>query len=531
MRCIGYLILLVVIVAAAAWLRTESLSLRAMHTDEAVHAYKLGELLERGDYRYDPEEYHGPTIYALTLPILKLAGVERHADLTETHLRLATALAGLVTVLLILLLRGALGPGATLWALALTAGSPAMVYYSRYYIQEMVLTGAILGVIVCLWRYAQHRRIAWFLAAALWAGVAHATKETALPTLLILLGSAAMAAVWTVGLNACVAKVKSLCPGRVAMLTLGFVAVSLLVAAAFLTNLGQHPEALGDSFATYARYMGRAGGTNPTADWHVHEWHFFLVKLVGQPGAIASEALVVALAVVGMAAGFSPRRLAGSDVRLVRFLTIYAISLLTFYSLIPYKTPWCMLTFLQPLILLAGVGCASLIAMSKAGWKRFATWGVLLACVATLGLQAWRVSFDKPESLDNPYAYAHTSGEVPAFAQRLEAVAKANPTATIHIACPGGDYWPLPWYLRRLPNVGYYPSVEALPVHPAAEILVIPSLWETPLLHRLYTEPPPGARNLYTPLPGPANDPRQFDTHLRADVLLRAYLQHDLTQN
>ena len=39
-----------------------------MHADEAVHADKFGTLLEEGHYAYDSSEYHGPTLYYLTLP-------------------------------------------------------------------------------------------------------------------------------------------------------------------------------------------------------------------------------------------------------------------------------------------------------------------------------------------------------------------------------------------------------------------------------------------------------------------------------
>ena len=39
-----------------------------MHHDEANQAVKFGALLERGEYRYDAHDHHGPTLYYLTLP-------------------------------------------------------------------------------------------------------------------------------------------------------------------------------------------------------------------------------------------------------------------------------------------------------------------------------------------------------------------------------------------------------------------------------------------------------------------------------
>jgi predicted membrane-bound mannosyltransferase len=59
--------LLVGALAAGVLLRLPQLGMRPMHTDEAVHAIKFGALLETGTYRYDKNEYHGPTLNYLTL--------------------------------------------------------------------------------------------------------------------------------------------------------------------------------------------------------------------------------------------------------------------------------------------------------------------------------------------------------------------------------------------------------------------------------------------------------------------------------
>jgi hypothetical protein len=51
----------------------------------------------------------------------------------------------------------------------------------------------------------------------------------------------------------------------------------------------------------------------------------------------------------------------GADARLLRFLAVYACAMALVYSLIPYKTPWCLLGPLHAMILLAGVAAASLL--------------------------------------------------------------------------------------------------------------------------------------------------------------------------
>jgi len=75
-------------------LRTARLAERPMHHDEANQAVKFGALLERGEYRYDAHDHHGPTLYYLTLPSAWLRGQRTFASLDEATLRSVPALFG-----------------------------------------------------------------------------------------------------------------------------------------------------------------------------------------------------------------------------------------------------------------------------------------------------------------------------------------------------------------------------------------------------------------------------------------------------
>ena len=56
-----------------------------MHHDEGVNGFFLTNLLRQGRYRYDPTNYHGPTLYYLDAP------VRRVSALTTFAVRLVTA--------------------------------------------------------------------------------------------------------------------------------------------------------------------------------------------------------------------------------------------------------------------------------------------------------------------------------------------------------------------------------------------------------------------------------------------------------
>ena len=68
------------------WFRVYGLDQRPMHADEAVHAVKLGELVDEGFYAYNPDEFHGPTLNYFTLVIAGLRGQTTGEAITETTL-------------------------------------------------------------------------------------------------------------------------------------------------------------------------------------------------------------------------------------------------------------------------------------------------------------------------------------------------------------------------------------------------------------------------------------------------------------
>ena len=72
---------------------------RPMHTDEAVHAEKFADLLEKGFYHYDPDEFHGPTLNYLTLVSAWMRGETTYQAIDETTLRIVPAVFGILLLL------------------------------------------------------------------------------------------------------------------------------------------------------------------------------------------------------------------------------------------------------------------------------------------------------------------------------------------------------------------------------------------------------------------------------------------------
>jgi len=461
-------------VLGALLFRAAGLDLRPMHHDEANQAVKFGELLERGIYRYDPQDHHGPSLYYLTLPAARATGERTLAALRETTLRLVPALFGTGLVALFLLFGGGLSRAALLSAAALTAVSPAMTYYSRFYIQETLLVFFLAGLVAAGWRYSRTHSAWAALAAGLCAGMMAATKETSL----ILFGALAAALVLSRLARAFgrapwpTVSVESLFGGDPevrgrpsAAHALLFLAAAGAVAAVLFSSFFSHPAGLLDAVRAVGIYLGRSG----EGGLHVHPWSYYVGTLAYSRfggGPVWSEAFVLLLAAVGTLAAFrrGPGETGGS--RLPRFVFVFTFLSAAVYAAIPYKTPWNLLPFYWGVLLLAGHGAAVLLR-STSGRFRPARAGVavlLAAGFVHLAWQGYRANFVDHSDPDNPYVYAQTSPDFLKLVEGVETVAAASPAGRsmlVKVVAPPDETWPIPWYLRGYTRVGYWTDVEA----------------------------------------------------------------------
>lgn len=476
MRRCRWAVALVLAAGVALALRLPRLDVRPMHGDEAVHAYKLNLLWQTGRYEYNPHEYHGPTLYYLTLPMLWLRGAGEFADFTAIGLRLVPALCGVAAILLLALLAEGLGRAATAVGAALLALSPAMVFYSRYYIQEMLLVCFTVAAIGCGWRFLRSGRLGWAVAAGVAAGLMHATKET--DVIAFICAAAALGGSWLweqmqrrrgtpslAGRRQGERALRKMFPPALAAI-LAAVVVAIALHSGFMTN----PRGALDSLLTYTSYLER--GT--TATGHFHPWYWYLQRLAythDAPGPHWSEGLILLLALTGAASVLSGRSVDRADLRLVRFLLLYAVLITAAYSAIPYKTPWCAVQFLWPLALLGGYGAVALLHWLKPAALKALAGATLCVGALNLGDQAVAASFRYAADPRNPYAYAQPLYGVErlgAWVDKLAAVHSDGRDMLIKVVA--SYEWPLPWYLRGYARVGYWDSP---PEEPAAPVIIV----------------------------------------------------------
>ncbi len=393
-------------------------------------------------------------------------------------------LAGLGTIALLLGAAARLGGGVVLIGAALLAVAPLAIIYDTYFIQEAWF---------CFFTWAL------FFAALRWCGNGHgvgtdrwavrechagAPSSRALPTssrnpsLLgsILIGAlaglmqatketsvihfAALGVAWLATRFFVIGGTRPLdgflehTPGKTrpeagfhlnaihhvltALVTAAFVYV--LFYSAFFT----HWIGVIDGVCTYFTYAARAAGSAHDQPWY---YYFAMLWPHSLAGVHWGEPLLLLAALVGIICAFTPCAHSSH-----RALAVFTLTLLVLYSLIPYKTPWLLLTPYVGLTLLAGLGVTRLANGLPGQLARFAPAGFALVLVVACLWQNFPALGRYANDDRNSYVYQPTSADL----LRLVSVIAAL-SAHQKIAIISPDHaWPLPWYLRNRALVGYF---------------------------------------------------------------------------
>lgn len=418
------------IAAVALFLRFYDLPLKPLHHDEGVNTLFLTTLVRPPHaYRYDPANYHGPTLYYLGWLSTAVFG------LTTVAIRMVTAVAGLGAVLLLLGLKRALGAGGALMASALLAVSPGAVFFSRYYIHEMPLVCFTLAAVVCAWYSWDSGRLLPKLGAAASAALMFATKETAIISAFAITVAAAGSA-FLVNTRGQDVRRRSDAQGGSSLAHVTaplavFIAVSLL----FYTSLFTHWQGALDAVRSFA-FWSRTGTSA-----HTHPWFAYLSWLR------AEELPLLLLGSAGILVALWRR-----DSAFAVFAAIWALVVFTTYSAIPYKTPWLVTNLILPLTITAGYVC-ELAWIHRRSLSRVTLVSVFVAALGVATYQSVVLNFLAYDDDRNAYVYAHTFRDVLRLVDAVHAIEARHPSSSIAVTSP--DHFPLSWYLRDYPS-GYY---------------------------------------------------------------------------
>ena len=422
------------ILALASGLRLWQLDLRPPHFDEGVNGMFTDRMLAGGFYKYDPKNYHGPLHFYALLLCKVLLGRSVWA------LRLTTALVSLAAVALTLNFSRFFGrPIAWLAALGL-ALSPACVYYGRDAIHESWLLFFLLLTlygIYGLWR-DNRRQDLWALGLGLTGMVL--TKETYIIHVTCFLAAGCVVFVWETLLPS---REPPGAPPEAAWdwrdgLLVAAVCLGLIVF--FYSGTFFYPAGLEGLFTTFTSWAHKS----VEGEGHRKFWHYWLRLLWRRE----------AWALAGLVAGVAWLAWSRRDWRL-RYLAIYGTGTLVAYSIVPYKTPWCIVSIIWPFYFLLGAALVALARVGKTG--QLCAGALLLGACGWTGWQTVQVNFRHYADEHEPYSYVQTSTQLHLLTDPLLALAHESP---VNCHRPGlvlsNSPHPLPWILGDFSAVGYF---------------------------------------------------------------------------
>jgi len=433
------------ILALAAALRLAVLDIKPAHFDEGVNGWFVDQMTRTGYFRYDPTNYHGPLHFYAVFLSQTLFGRNLWA------LRLPAVVASLLAVWSILSFREHFGaPTARLAALAM-AVSPAYVFYGRYSIHEswMVLFSTLfLWGLLGLWEKGERR----FLFALLMAATGMIlTKETYVVHFGSFLLAGLVLWLW-----------QKLLPSRPEMpsarqlwswkdLT-NSAALALFTIVFFYSGTFLDFQALSGLCETFAAWFHtgvEAAGGHEKSTYQFGPLNYYWVALMARYEWPALLGL-----------GLCFRYIAPSDARL-RYLAIYGCGVLLGYSLIPYKTPWCIISMLWPFYLILGSETLVATVQSVSRIAYAIPRSVVAISLAGSAFLSVRLNFFRFTNEKEPYVYVQTFLEIETLTKPLLDMAKKDSRYYhVHGQILLDSYYPLPWILGDFTQIGYYKKEE-----------------------------------------------------------------------
>lgn len=510
-----YILSCILVAAVATFLRFFWLELKPLHHDEGVNGYFLTNLIRDGIYKYDPANYHGPTLYYIALPFAKVFGLE------TISVRASVAIFGVLTVILALFLKRYIGKTGSLFAALYISLSPGMVFISRYFIHEIFFVFLGLGLVLSIVFFIEKKKAGPFAAG--WIVLVLITCF--LPSTLSLAANLAgdnMTSLWAfraaffiveaVLIYFVLRMLLAWNDGRPIYILLAAACSSLMFATketAFIT-LGTMLIAVG-CVSAWRKIYGGIASESESDD--INDANLTWANLKAGVGSntdlllitVAAATLFLYLAVLFFSSFFTypegvqkaidayaiwtqtgskdhtqngrwaylewgikieaPIFILSAIGTLIAFLKarhrfalftgLWAFGLFAAYTIIPYKTPWLALSFLLPMCIIAGYGIGQLAGIRNEAAK-FGAVTLGIAAAGVLAYQTYVLNFVRYDDGEMPYVYAHTNRDFLELIRQIVLYADKSgkgKDAVIEIVSP--DYWPMVWYMRNYPRANF----------------------------------------------------------------------------
>lgn len=415
------------------------LALRPTHFDEGIDGWWVDQMIANGFYSYDPLNYHGPFPFYFEFASKLLFGRNLWA------LRIPSVCFGMGAVYMLTRFKEFLGKPTAYGAALLMAVSPAMVFYSRYTPHEI---GLLFFSVMSSYGYLRYievrdRKSLFYLGLGI-AGMA-TTKETfIINTVCFIL------AILTLRPFEILFKIRPAMDSNPLKTKFNFKdlldasLVSVLFFVIFYSGFFMHGEGIIDFFRAFISWTktGTKGSGHDKPFWYWIE-NFKRYEIASFLG------LVWCLKVLDPIWSAKTRQ-----AHWVRLFAICGMGTLLAYSIIPYKTPWCIIQLLWPFYIVLASGFSEIASYGKKA-QVVALAGFLIL-VTVEGALASRLTFFHSSDETEPYVYVQTFPETEVAMEKLRGLVEEDiNNYYLNIKVFKEDTWPIPWLLADFPHVDW----------------------------------------------------------------------------
>ena len=482
----------VLIVLFALLIRLLDLGERVFHHDESVHASFTLRLLETGQYRYDPA-YHGPFLFHSTAAVFHFMGIN------DTTARLVPVFFGVAAILLLFLLKKELGEKGVLWSAFLLSFSPSIMYFSRFFRNDLIIVFCTLATVIGGIRYLENlhssKRYSYLTLAASALAIAVSSKENAY---LVILMFGAYAGIYSSYRLYSDWKKERLTFRKALFLKISVISrflpeillsgtLFVFIVMLFYTSLFRTPETL---FSIVEKAFS-----------HWMEMH--RIERIGGPFYFYIPILLVyesPILIFGTAGIIHFLKKKDKNFPFFLFHSYWAVVSLLLYSYLQEKVPWLVVHILLPFGILAGAYLGDIFSSwsgikqenlpetgeASSGTDKNFTSGIkrsrsytLVAGILALTLiisltQCISVNFYRSMEPDELMTYSQASPDIRELMEKIEGFTSGPETLRIAIVDPESLYWPLPWYFRDHEKAEYYTKP---PASEEYDVIIVPATY------------------------------------------------------
>jgi len=398
--------------------RFYALDARPMDHDESVHAWIAYQLLINHVYAYNPA-FHGPFLYYISALLFSLFGDSGVVG------RSIPVLFSVLGVLFACFYRRWLGDSVYVFVF-LMLFSPAVLYYSRYMRNDMILIGSFITAVYAYFRYSETSKERYAYAATLFLAIMVCSKENAYIYVTTLLSFVFFYGFYSERWRYITKKLFRWDFKKFRMVLICF-AIFASIFTFFYTS----------AFSDFSGLeRGTAGAVEHWIEMHEEGDHS---KPLGYYMKILTEYEFMSLGLaLGGAFYFVKRLREKRSTKFELFAAYWAFTALLVYHILAHKVPWLTVHMVTPLALFG-----SLYIKNTRGAKV----AIALAAIATLivALHVTYIAYNDANNEDLIYI------QIQPTAVSLSEIIKEKFTAgeKIIVYEPTNDYWPLPWYLRH----------------------------------------------------------------------------------